>query len=87
MLRADRKRVRQLDIKWAHEFMRAMIGHPFVAGPSEVTGKMYSADENALVALHKLRTHIGTPAEIAESRAWLMAEGLSGLFETPLIGN
>jgi len=34
---------------------------------------MYSADENALIALHKLRTQVGSPA----SNAWLRAQGLT----------
>jgi hypothetical protein len=39
---------------------------------------MYSADENALVALHKLRTHLGTSAEIETSKALLRSQGLTG---------
>jgi hypothetical protein len=85
--RAERKQVRKLNVRWAHERMTAIQGCPFLASPSNVTGKMYSADENALIALHKMRTQIGTPAEIVESRAWLTAEGLNGLFEAPLSAN
>ena len=87
MTRAERKQIRRLNVKWAHERMAAIRGCPFLAGPSDLTGKMYSADENALIALHKMRTQIGTPSEIAESRAWLTAEGLNGLFDTSLTAN
>jgi len=46
---------------------------------------MYSADENALIALHKLRTHLGTPGEIETSKAWLRSQRLTGLFDEPLL--
>jgi hypothetical protein len=65
------KIVRSLDVTAAHAHLRKTTGTPFVAGPSEDDGKMYSGDENALIALHKLRTHLGSPAEIEASKAWL----------------
>jgi hypothetical protein len=47
---------------------------------------MYSGDENALIALHKMRPHMGSPAEIAASKAWLRGQGLTtGLFNEPLL--
>jgi len=39
-------------------------------------------DGNALIALHKLRTHLGSPAEIEASKAWLRSQGLTGLFKS-----
>jgi hypothetical protein len=76
--------VRSLDVQAAHAHARASTGNSFVAERSEVNGKLYSADENALIALHKMRTQFGTPPEIAASRAWLRAQGLTGLFDEPL---
>jgi|SoiMethySBSTD1v2_1073268.scaffolds.fasta_scaffold270204_4 hypothetical protein len=77
--------VRSLDVVAAQEHMRKTTGTPFVAASSEVNGRMYSADENALIALHKLRTHLGAPAEIETSKAWLRSQGLTGLFNEPLL--
>jgi hypothetical protein len=65
--------------------MRKTTGKPFVAAPSAVNDRMYSADENALIALHKLRTHLGTPGEIETSKAWLRSQRLTGLFDEPLL--
>jgi hypothetical protein len=66
---------RSLDVTAAQAHMRKTTGTPFVAVPSEVYGRMYSADEDALIALHKLRTHLGSPVEIEASRAWLRSQG------------
>jgi hypothetical protein len=44
--------VRSLNVRAAQAHMRKTTGTPFVAAPSEVNGRMYSADENALIALH-----------------------------------
>lgn len=82
-----RQAVRRLDVEWAHDFNRAAIGHAFLPGPSRLTGKMYSADENALIALHKLRTVVGKKAQAKESKEWLRREGLLGVFEAPLYPN
>jgi hypothetical protein len=79
------KMVRALDVVAAQEHMRKTTGKPFIAASSEVNGKMYSANDNALIALHKLRTHLGTPAEIETSKAWLRSQGLTGLFNEPLL--
>jgi len=35
-------------------------------------------------ALH-MRTQLGTPAEIETSKAWLRSQGLTGLFNEPLL--
>jgi hypothetical protein len=67
--------VRSLDVSAAQAHMRKTTGTPFVAVPSEVYGRMYSAGEDALIALHKLRTHLGSPVEIEASRAWLRSQG------------
>jgi len=67
------------------EHMHGITNKPFVAAPSEVNGRMYSGDENALIALHKMRTHVGSSAEIEASKAWLRSQGLTGLFEEPLL--
>jgi hypothetical protein len=48
-----------------------------------VNGKFYSADDNAPIALHKMRLPMGSPAEIAASKAWLRGQGLTGLFNEP----
>ena len=75
-----------LDVRAAYAAARALNGHPFVAARSEVNGKLYSADENALIALHKdAHAQAGTPAEIEASKAWLRLQGLNGLFEEPLL--
>jgi len=68
--------VRSLDVKAAQEHMRRITGNPFVAAPSEVNGRMYSGNENALIALHKMRTRMGSPAEIEASKAWRRAQGI-----------
>lgn len=76
--------VRRLDVKFAHAFNRTTFGHPFLPGPSDANGRWYDADENALIALHKVRTKVGTKKQIRESKDWLRKEGLMGLFEQPL---
>jgi hypothetical protein len=45
--------------------MRRTADTPFVAAPSE-TANFYSADDNALIGLHKMHLHVGSPADIAE---------------------
>jgi hypothetical protein len=77
--------VRSLDVRAAQAHIQQTTGNPFVPASSEVNGKCYTGDENALIALYKMRTHIGTPAEIEASKAWLRAQGLNGLFEEPLL--
>ncbi len=84
MNRQVERMVRSLDVQAAHAHARASTSHPFVAARSEVNGKLYSADENALIALHKMRKQFGTPPEIAASRAWLRGQRLTGLFNEPL---
>lgn len=79
--------VRRLDVAWAHEFMTKERGYPFVPGPSDVTGKHYTADENALIAVHRLRTKLGTKAQVRASKNWLRSEGLNGMFEAELGDN
>jgi len=32
-----------------------------------------------------MRTHMGSPAEIEASKAWLRGQGLTGLFNEPLL--
>lgn len=78
--------VRNLDIAFMHAFMTKERGRPFEAAQSSVNGKMYSADESALLAAHKLRTRIGSKKERKASIAWLQKEGLNGLFEESLQG-
>ena len=77
--------VRTLELKAAQVHMRRNTDTPFVAAPSEVNGRMHSGDENALIALYKMRPHMGSPAEIEAGKAWLRAQGLNGLFEEPLL--
>src|SRR5262245_4130109 len=69
------KMVRSLDVKAAQAHMARTTGTRFVAAPSEVDGRFYSADENALIALHKLRVVMGSPDEIEASKAWLRGPG------------
>ena len=69
MNRQAERLVRSLDVRAAQAHMGRTTGTPFVAASSEVNGKFYSADENALIALHKMRLHIGSPAEIEASKA------------------
>ena len=47
--------VRSLDVNAARLRMLRTTGTPFVPGPSEVNGRFYTGDQNALIALHKLR--------------------------------
>jgi hypothetical protein len=65
--------VRLLDVQAAHAHAR----EPFVAARFEV--------EHALMALHKLRTRMGSPAEVEAGKAWLRSQELTGLFEAPLL--
>ena len=58
---------------------------PLLRRAPRSNGKLYSADENALIALHKMRTRMGSPAEIKASKAWLRSQGLTGLFGEPLL--
>jgi hypothetical protein len=75
--------VRSLDVQAAQAHMLQTTGNPFLPTHSEVDGKFYTGDENALFALHKMRTQFGTPPEIEASRAWLRAQDLTGLFDEP----
>ena len=77
--------VRSLDVQAAQAHIQQTAGTPFVPGRSEVNGRFYTGDQNALIALHKMRLHMGSPAEIEASKAWLRAQGLNGLFEEPLL--
>jgi hypothetical protein len=79
------KMVRSLDVKAAQAHMRRTTGTPFVAAPSEVNGRFYSADENVLIALHNLRAIMGSSDEIEASKAWLRGQGLTGLYNEPLL--
>jgi hypothetical protein len=78
--------VRTLDLKAAQVHMRRTTDAPFVAAPSEVNGRMYSGNEDALIALHKMRTRMGSPAEIEAGKAWLRVQGLNGLFGADALG-
>jgi hypothetical protein len=48
--------VRSLDVKAAQEHMLQTTGNPFLPAHSEVNGRFYTGDQNALIALHKMRT-------------------------------
>lgn len=80
----DIRRVRSLAVEWAHEFNAAHTGRRFREGRSNVNGKLYSADENALIALHKLRSQLGNSMQRSASQEWLREEGLAGLYGKPL---
>jgi len=67
--------IRSLDVNAAQLHMLRTTGKPFLPAPSEVNGRPYTGDQNALIALHKLRTQMGSPAEIEASKAWLRAQG------------
>jgi len=77
--------VRTLDVQAAQEHMLKTTGKPFVAAPSEITGRWYSGDENAQIALHKMRVVMGSPEEIEASKAWLRGQGLTALYNEPLL--
>ena len=51
--------------------MLRTTGKSFSAGAFRVNGRPCTADQNALIALHKLRTQMGSPAEMEASKAWL----------------
>ena len=80
----DIRRVRSLDVEWAHDFNVAQTGRRFREGRSSVNGKLYSADANALIALHKLRSQMGNSMQRSASQEWLGEEGLAGLYGKPL---
>jgi hypothetical protein len=87
MSETDRQRICDLDVEW---FMAAHTTRglpPFRAAMSEVNGRWYDAHGVALITLHQLRTSVGGEREVAESTAWLRAEGLMGLFGHPLGDN
>lgn len=76
--------IRTLDLEWAHRTQIEWTGQPFFAAYSEVTGVWMTADEIALMSLHKMRTQVGNKKEARESKEWLRSRGLKGLFEQPL---
>ncbi len=82
--KSDILAVRRLDIEWAHKSMEEASGAPYHAARSEVTGVWMTADEVALMSLHKMRSEIGSKKEAKESRDWLRERGLKGLWEMPL---
>jgi hypothetical protein len=57
--------------------MLKATGKPFVGEPFEITGRWYTGDENALIALHKMRLVLGSAHEI-EARPGSAAKGLAG---------
>ena len=77
--KAEVTAIRRLDIAWAHKFMISQTGQPFVAAHSEITGLIYSADDVALLMLHKQRVHYGTKRQRQESRIWLAARGVASI--------
>lgn len=81
---SDRKAVCDLDIEWAQEFNIRNTGSPFVAARSSVTGKWMESDEIALMTLHKLRTKLGDKKQRNESKQWLRAQGMKGVFDEEL---
>lgn len=88
MLRVDaatKAAIRRLDVRWACAHAQA-IGRPFFPARSEVTGQMCSAEDVALLALHKLRLHVGNKREARVSRAWLAERGVASIApDMPLV--
>ena len=64
MNRQVERMVRTLDVKAAQVHMRRATGTPFVTALSEVNGKFCLAGDNALIALHKMRLHMGSPIAV-----------------------
>lgn len=87
LTKSDVMAIRRLDIEWAHKSMEEVSGAPYRAAHSEVTGVWMTADEVALMSLHKMRSEIGSKKEAQESRDWLRDRGLNGLWEMPLDPN
>jgi hypothetical protein len=85
--KADIAAVRRLDVQWAHRYMERISGRAFQAGPSEVTGEWFEADDVALVMLHQVRLKVGSKTEAKKSKAWLRERRLRGLFGQPLDQN
>ena len=80
MNRQVERMVRSLDVEAAQAHMTT--GTPFVAAPSEANGRFYSADENTLIALHKMCL----PSARRQRRgqqACLRGQGLTGLYNEP----
>ena len=76
MNRQVERMVRSPDVEAAQAHMRKTTGTPFVAAPSKVNGKFYSADENALIALHKMRLRLaGRDRGQQGVSAWPRAKG------------
>lgn len=84
MTREEVAAIRRLDIAFAQRRMLAERGYPFLSGTAEATGKFYTSDEMALIALHNMRAVVGSKAEARASKAWLRAEGLDVLVARPL---
>lgn len=68
--------IQNLDVPWAHKAAQE-DGNPFMDSFSETTGQDMTADEIALMTLHKLRCNwrIGTDAQLLASDGWLRSRG------------
>lgn len=73
------QRIRKLDVKWAHRYMIEQSGQPFKAGKSAYSDRYDTADEVALLSLHAMRTHLGTPDQRKASKAYLKERGLKSV--------
>lgn len=87
MAPATRAAVRRLDVEYAMRYMIEQTGRPITAARSDATGQWMSAEEVALMSLHKLRTTVGSKRERIESTAWLRQRGLNGLYGGPMSDN
>lgn len=80
----DVARIRLLDVPWARERAKELIGRDLHAAFSERTGGWMTADDVALMTLHQLRTKFGKNGEARTSRQWLRRRGYEGLFGEPV---
>jgi hypothetical protein len=74
-------------VRVAKGICAGQLAIPFVAAYPEVNGEFYAADDNILIALHKMRAHLGSSAEIEASKAWLRAQGLKGSLRSSCYGD
>jgi hypothetical protein len=67
--------VRSLDVTSAEYILPLTSDGTATNGMPVVFRMCACADKDALIALHKLWTHLGSPVEIEASRAWLRSQG------------
>lgn len=75
----EERMIRTLDVSAAMALAEKK-GMPFFASRSSDSSEWMTAEEVALMSLHKLRTEIGNKREARDSRLWLKSRRLTGLY-------